>query len=92
LLESGLPTALLHMQVVISKKGAIVSPVEFRRQDDVKQGEEFEIQRLARSEYLLKRTKPRRNEGVVELLLNSPVKGWFRPMSRLETTDEIGPS
>jgi AbrB family looped-hinge helix DNA binding protein len=77
------------MKTIISSKGQIVLPAEIRQQDDIKAGQEFEVQRLEPGEYLLKRTKRRRNEGVVELLLNCPVKGWFRPMDRTETTDDI---
>jgi hypothetical protein len=29
------------------------------------------------------------NEGLVKLLLACPVKGWFKPMERTATTDDI---
>jgi AbrB family looped-hinge helix DNA binding protein len=77
------------MKTIISSKGQIVLPAEIRQQDAIKPGQEFDVQRLEEGEYLLKRMKRRRNEGVVELLLNCPVKGWFRPMDRTETTDDI---
>jgi AbrB family looped-hinge helix DNA binding protein len=73
----------------MSSKGQIVLPAEIRQLDGIKPGQEFEVQRVEPGEYLLTRTKRRRNEGVVELLLNCPVKGWFRPMDRTETTDDI---
>jgi AbrB family looped-hinge helix DNA binding protein len=77
------------MKTVISSKGQIVLPAELRQQDGIKPGQEFEVQRLELGEYLLKRTKRRRNEGLVELLLACPVKGWFHPAKRVETTDDI---
>ena len=77
------------MKTVISSKGQIVLPVEFRRQDGINAGQEFEVQRIDEGEYLLKRSKRRRNEGLVELLLACPVKGWFQSANRNETTDEI---
>jgi AbrB family looped-hinge helix DNA binding protein len=77
------------MKTVISSKGQIVLPAEMRQQDGIKPGQEFDVQRVEPGQYLLKRTKRRRNEGVVELLLNCPVKGWFRKMDRTETTDDI---
>jgi AbrB family looped-hinge helix DNA binding protein len=73
----------------MSSKGQIVLPAAIRQQDGLKPGQEFEVQRLEQGEYLLKRTKRPRNEGLVELLLSCPVKGWFRPVSRGETTDDI---
>jgi AbrB family looped-hinge helix DNA binding protein len=74
------------MKTKISSKGQIVLPAEIRRQDRIDAGQEFEIERLDRGEYRLKRKERRRNEGLVKLLLACPVKGWFRPMDRTETT------
>jgi hypothetical protein len=45
------------------------------------------VERIDRGEYRLKRRE--RNEGLVKLLLACPVKGWFEPMDRKETTDDI---
>jgi AbrB family looped-hinge helix DNA binding protein len=79
------------MNTTISSKGQIVLPAEFRRRDGIKAGQEFEIERLDRGEYLLKRKARPRNEGLVSLLLACPVKGWFQPLERIETTDDIQP-
>ena len=76
------------ISTTVSTKGQITLPAEFRRQDDIKSGQEFEIERIKRGEYLLKRTKPR-NKGLVNLLLSCPVKDWFQPLERTETTDDI---
>ena len=77
------------MKTTISSKGQVVLPAELRRQDGIKPGQEFEIDRIDRGEYRLKRKGRRRNEGLVRLLLACPVKGWFRPLDRSETTDDI---
>jgi AbrB family looped-hinge helix DNA binding protein len=79
------------MKTAVSSKGQIVLPAEIRRQDDVRPGQKFEIERLDRGEYLLRRTARRRNEGLVDLLLTCPVKGWFVPLERTETTDALKP-
>ena len=76
------------MKTVISSKGQIVVPAAIRQQDNILPGQEFEIERLKRGEYLLRRTG-RRNESLVRLLLDCPVKGWFRAASRNETTGDF---
>ena len=76
------------MKTTVSTKGQIILPAEFRQRDRIEPGQEFEVERIDRGEYRLKR-KERRNEGLVELLLACPVKGWFKPMDRSETTDDI---
>jgi AbrB family looped-hinge helix DNA binding protein len=70
------------MKTTVSTKGRIVLPAEFRQRDDVQPGQEFEVQRIGRGEYRLKRKERRRNEGLVDLLLACPVKGWFKPARR----------
>jgi AbrB family looped-hinge helix DNA binding protein len=77
------------MRTTVSTKGQIIIPAEIRHEDDIKSGQEFEIERLDRGEYLLKRTSRKRNDGLVKLLLSCPVKGWFQPLDRTETTDSI---
>ena len=77
------------MMTTISSKGQIVLPVELRQQDGIQPGQEFDIERIDSGEYRLTRKTRRRNEGVVQLLLACPVKGWFKPARRKETTDDI---
>jgi AbrB family looped-hinge helix DNA binding protein len=81
----------------VDTKGAIVLPAKFRRQDGIKPGETFEVERLARGKYRVvrkekaapkKRLKPKKG-GFVEWLLACPEKGWFQPMPRGESTDSI---
>ena len=70
------------MRTTVSTKGQIIIPAEIRQKDGVEPGQEFEIERIDRGEYRLKRKERRRNEGLVKLLLACPVKGWFRGTSR----------
>ena len=77
------------MKTTVSTKGQIILPAEFRQLDRIEPGQEFEIERIDRGEYRLKRQEPRRNEGLVKLLLACPVKDWFKPMDRSETTRDI---
>jgi AbrB family looped-hinge helix DNA binding protein len=77
------------MRTTVLKKGQIILPAEIRRENDIKSGQEFEIERIDRGEYLLKRMTKPRNKGRVKLLLSCPVKGWFQPLERTETTDDI---
>ena len=77
------------MKTIISSKGQIVLPAAIRQQDGIEPGQEFEIERIDHGEYLLKRTKRLRNEGLVHLLLSCPVKDWFQPADRDETTDNV---
>ena len=77
------------MRTTVSIKGQIILPAEIRREDDIKSGQEFEIERIDRGEYLLKRITKHHNKGLIKLLLSCPVKDWFQPLDRTETTDDI---
>ena len=79
------------MTTTISSKGQLVLPAEIRARDGIRPGQEFEIERLDRGEYRLKRKAPRRNRGLVKLLLACPAKGFFRPADRTETTRDLKP-
>jgi AbrB family looped-hinge helix DNA binding protein len=72
----------------ISSKGQIVLPVEIREQDNIKAGQQFEIQRLNRGRYKLVRREPPEYEGLVDWLLACPVKGFFVPIES-ESTDTL---
>lgn len=76
------------MMTKVSTKGQIVLPVEIREQDGIKTGQEFEIERVERGKYLLKRKGKRRNEGLVDWLLSCPEKGFFVPIES-ESTDAL---
>jgi AbrB family looped-hinge helix DNA binding protein len=77
------------MKTTVSTKGQIVLPAEIREMDGIKAGQEFDVERIDRGEYRLKRKAPQRNLGLVEMLLACPVKNWFTPMDRTETTADI---
>ena len=77
------------MKTKVSSKGQIVLPAELRQKDGIETGQEFDVERLDRGEYLLKRKERPRNAGLVKLLLACPAKGWFRPMDRKQTADDI---
>ena len=76
------------MKTTVSSKGQIVLPAEIRLRDRIEAGQEFEIERLDRGEYLLKRRAASPNEGVVDWLLACPEKGFFVPIES-ESTDTL---
>jgi len=76
------------MNTTVSSKGQIVLPAEFRRQDGIEAGQQFEIERVQRGEYRLVRRASRANQGVVDWLLACPVKGFFVPVDS-ESTDTL---
>ena len=67
-------------------KGQIVLPAELRRRDGIEAGQEFDVVRLDRDEYQLKRRTAPLNNGVVDWLLACPEKGFFVPIE-FESTD-----
>jgi AbrB family looped-hinge helix DNA binding protein len=79
------------MRTTMSSKGQIVLPADLRREDGLRPGQEFEIERLDRGEYRLRRRARRRNAGLLKLLRDCPIKGWFRPAERRETTSDVRP-
>jgi AbrB family looped-hinge helix DNA binding protein len=76
------------MKTTVSSKGQIVLPAELRQLDGIEAGQEFELERLRRGEYRIKRRSPPPNEGVVEWLLACPEKGFFVPITS-ESTDSL---
>ncbi|HEX9187764.1 MAG TPA: AbrB/MazE/SpoVT family DNA-binding domain-containing protein [Vicinamibacteria bacterium] len=76
------------MRTRVSSKGQVVLPADFRRQDRVESGQEFEVERLARGDYRLVRRASRPNAGVVDWLLTCPEKDFFVPVPS-ESTDSL---
>jgi len=76
------------MKTVVSSKGHILLPAELRRRDRIRAGQRFEIERLAAGQYLLRKQEAPHNEGVVNWLLDCPVKGWFQSIAS-EATDTL---
>ena len=77
------------MTTMVSSKGQVVLPAEIRQQDGIKPGQKFAVERIECGEYRLKRMQRPSNEGLVDWLLKCPEKGWFQPLDRTETTDDI---
>lgn len=75
------------MKTSVSTKGQIVLPAEIRQQDDIRPGQEFEIERIDRGEYRLVRVGAR-NKGLVRWLLSCPEKGYFVPIDS-DSTDTL---
>jgi hypothetical protein len=59
-----------------------------RQLDRVEAGQEFDVERLDRGEYLLRRRSRAPNEGLVDWLLECPEKGYFVPVES-ESTDTL---
>jgi AbrB family looped-hinge helix DNA binding protein len=79
------------MRTTVSSKGQIVLPAELRRQDGLKSGEVFEVERLDKGDYRLRRVESPPNEGLVDWLLSCPEKGFLDGPIFTETTDDIHP-
>ena len=83
------------MTTILSANGLIEIPEEFRKADSLKPGQRCEIERVGHGEYRVRvEEKPadgQPKESLVDLLLNCPVKGFYVPMDRTETTDDLKP-
>lgn len=64
------------MKTTISSKGQLVLPRALRERDDIKEGQEFTVERVRAGEYRLVRRR-NRNEGLVARLVACPAKDWF---------------
>jgi len=80
------------MKTTVSSKGQIVLPAGLRKQDSIRPGQQFEVERIEPGRYLLKKVKkaPRGGMDIVDWLLACPVKDWdwYKPIPS-ETTDQI---
>lgn len=79
---------LTDVKTAVSTKGQIVIPAEIRQQDEIEPGQEFEIERVERGEYRLRRLSPPANHGLLDWLLACPEKGFFVPIESA-STDEL---
>jgi len=75
----------LPMKTAVSTKGQIVIPAELRQQDQIEPGQEFEIERVGRGEYLLRCLSPPPDQGLLDWLLARPEKGFFVPIESEST-------
>ena len=71
----------------MSSKGQIVLPAEIRQQDRIEPGQEFDIERLDRSEYRIKRRSSRRMKAWS--IGYSPVPGRAFSFRQWESTDAL---
>jgi AbrB family looped-hinge helix DNA binding protein len=76
------------MKAGVSTKGQIVIPAELRQQDQIEPGQEFQIERVVRGEYLLRRLSPPSDRRLLDWLLACPEKGFFVPIES-ESTDTL---
>ena len=76
------------MKTVVSSKGQIVLPASIRRQDHIKPGQQFDVERIDRGEYRLCLREPAPNQGLTDWLLACPEKDYFVPISS-ESTDTL---
>ena len=57
---------LTLIKTTVSSKGQIVLPAEFRQMDFVEPGQEFDVERLDRGDYRLRRREAPPNEGAID--------------------------
>ena len=79
---------LTYVKTVVSSKGQIVLPAEFRHTDGIEPGQEFDVERLDRGDYRLVRRAAPPNEGAIDWLLSCPQKGFFVPVES-ESTETL---
>lgn len=77
---------ILLATTIVSSKGQIALPAEFRQMDQIEPGQEFDVERLGRGDYRLVRRVAPRNEGAINWLLACPYKNFFVPIGS-ESTD-----
>ena len=85
------PHILLTVKTTISTRGQLVLPAELRHRDGVTSGQEFAIEHLGPGICRLERTGTPTSQGLVDLLLECPEKGWFVPAPSESTADLEGP-
>ncbi len=76
------------MKTIVSSKGQIVLPAEFRHADRIEPGQEFDVERLDRGDYRFVRRAAPPNDGAIDWLLSCPQKGFFVPVES-ESTDTL---
>jgi AbrB family looped-hinge helix DNA binding protein len=76
------------MRTKVSTKGQIVLPAAIREQDDIRHGQELDIERIDRGEYRLVIRRGGQSKGLVDWLLACPEKDFFVPIES-EPTDSL---
>jgi hypothetical protein len=78
------------MTTILTATGQIEIPELFRKEDALHAGQRCDIQRMGRGEYHVRVEEPSGDDGDwVDVLLSCPEKGWFEPIERTETTDDL---
>ena len=76
------------MKTSISSKGQIVLPAPLRELDRIQPGQQFQIERLAAGEYLLRKIAEPGKPGLVQWLRSCPDVDWFQEVPS-ESTDAL---
>ena len=83
------------MTTTLSADGRLEFPEVFRKADDIKPGQRCDIERVGEGEYrvrvTMKESSGKQKQSLVELLRSCPVKGFYTPMTRIDTTDDLQP-
>jgi hypothetical protein len=64
-----------------------VLPSEYREQDCIVPGQQFEVERLQPGQYLLRKTLAPGEPGLVEWLRTCPESEWFRSIPSESTNN-----
>ncbi len=78
------------MTTKVSADGSVEIPVKLRRKHRIKPGQRCEIDSLGGDTLRVKvvdEAKPKRR--LIDVLLSCPVKGWYQPLERRETTADF---
>lgn len=86
--DGAVRTHLTSMKTAVSTKGQVILPKDLRDTDAIHPGDKFEIERVGRGEYLFRRIEEAPNSGLVDWLLDCPVKDYFEPIPS-ELTDTL---
>ena len=80
------------MTTTLSANGLLEIPEVFREADALQPGQRCDIERTGEGEYRVRVEKSANaepKESLAALLRSCPVKGFFTPMARTETTDDL---
>lgn len=80
------------MTTTLTADGLLEIPEAFRKADALQPGQRCDIERVGRGEYRLKVGEPPEaaaGKSWVDVLLACPVKGWYEPQEKTETTDDL---
>ncbi len=82
------------MTTILSAKGMIEIPEEFRKADALKPGQRCDIERVGHGDYRVRMAEDGMEPGQnwVEWLLACPEKGWFVEPDRSERTSLVAPT